>query len=92
MNGIIRFCLFAAVVAVIGLGVYANNLNTKLAQKDAAVASLTTDRDSWKTKSEASDKKAADAAAALQQEQTKSQDLATQLEAAKAKPPARRKR
>jgi peptidoglycan hydrolase CwlO-like protein len=91
MNGTIRFALFVAVIAAIGLGVYANSLQGKLAQKDAAIASLTTDRDSWHTKSEAADKKAADAATALQQEQTKSHDLETQLEAAKTKPPARRR-
>lgn len=89
-NGIVRFCLFAAVIGLIGLGVYANTLRTKLAQREASIASLTVERDSWKSKFEMNEKKVADSATALQQEQAKVRDLETQLDAAK-KPPARRR-
>lgn len=89
-NGIVRFCLFAAVVGLIAVGVYANTLQGKVTQRDATIASLTTDRDAWKTKFETGEKKMAESATALQQEQTKVHDLETQLEAAKAKPARRR--
>ncbi len=89
-NGIVRFCLFAAVIGLIGVGVYANSLNTKLAQRDATVTALTTDRDAWKAKFEAEEKKVAESATALQQEQAKVHDLEAQLEAAKK--PSTRKR
>ncbi|MHB1206901.1 MAG: hypothetical protein ACYCZX_15125 [Rhodospirillaceae bacterium] len=92
MNGVIRFGLFVAVVGLIGLGVYANNLHGEIAKRDTTIAAVTADRDAWKTKFEQQQTKVSDDAKALEQAQTQVHDLQAQLEEAKKPQPRARRR
>jgi hypothetical protein len=88
MNGVIRFSLFAAVVGLIAVGVYANNLRGDIARRDTTIATLTTDRDAWRAKFDQQQLKTSEDTKALDEARGKVHDLETQLEEAK-KPPAR---
>ena len=91
MNGVIRFSLFVALIGLIAVGVYANNLHGDLDKRDATVFALTADRDSWKVKFEQQQAEASEKAKALEQSTGQIHDLQAQLEEAK-KPPAPRRR
>jgi phage shock protein A len=91
-NGVIRFSLFVAVIGLIAVGVYANSLRHQLADREAAITTLTTERDASSAKAEEMQSKGTASATALEQAQAQIKDLQSQLEAEKAKAPPSRVR
>lgn len=90
MAGAVRFGLFVAVVALVGLGFYSNSLSKTVAQQRAAITALTSERDTLKDKASTSEKQATANASALKDAEARIQSLQTELE--EAKKPVRRRR
>ena len=80
MQGVIRFLLFASVVALVLTGVYANSLRHTVADLESGRSKLVTERDSMKMKLDEATKDAASAKSTLTEAQTKVTELQRQLD------------
>lgn len=90
MAGFVRFGLFVAILALVGLGYYSHSLGKTVADQRAAIAAPTSERDALRSKASTSEKQASDSASALQDALSRVQSLQTELE--EAKKPARGRR
>lgn len=91
MQGVIRFLLFACIVALVLTGVYANSLRHAVTELESGRSTLVAERDSIKMKLDEATKDAASAKSTLTEAQAKVTELQKQLDdASKSNKRARR--